>query len=295
MSVEDPGKRKHEVSKVLWITLFLNLLVALFKLGYGEITNTLSMIADGYHSLLDGSSNIIGLIALAFAVKPADYNHPYGHRKVEAVAAMAISGLLFLACYEIASGAYHRFYNQQIPTVTFWSFLIMIGTMMINYGVSVYEHRKGIEHHSQILTADSAHTRSDVFASLSVIVALIGAKFNLGYLDLAAAGFIAIFVGYSGYKIVYESLTTLMDTAQLDPKEIEKIALQVEGVQKCHHIRTRGHSSAIYMDLNIHVDSKLNLERAHELTHEVIHRIKAKLPEVVDVVVHTEPANDYHE
>src|SRR5262250_1867373 len=108
-------ERAREVKRVLWITFFLNLLVCGLKLGYGYATQTLSMIADGYHSLLDSSANIIGLIALVFATKPADLGHPYAHRKVEAIGAMFISGLLFLACYEIASNAIDRIQTRHTP------------------------------------------------------------------------------------------------------------------------------------------------------------------------------------
>lgn len=295
MFQDDFIKRSREVRWVLWLTLFLNLLVAGAKLLYGHFTETLSMVADGFHSLLDGSSNIVGLVALYFAAKPADPNHPYGHRKVEALAAIVISGMLFWACYEIASSAYQRVTTHTVPEVTLYSFLIMLGTMGINAWVSWYEHRKGVELGSQLLTADSAHTRSDIFASLSVIVALIGIKFRVDWLDTAAAGLIVLFVGYSGYKIVLESLDTLMDTAILDPNWVTEVAMGVAGVKRCHDIRTRGHANAIYMDLNIHVDPQLTTQKAHALTHEVIATIKEKIPQVVDVVVHTEPATEDHE
>lgn len=288
-------QRLFAVRKVLWITLGLNLLVAGLKLAYGYYTQTLSMMADGFHSLLDGSSNIVGLIALAFASKPPDQGHPYGHHKIEALAAMFISGMLFWACYEILTQALSRLGSHVAPEVTVYSFIIMVATMAINYAVSRYEFKKGREYSSQILTADSAHTASDVWASLSVIVALIGMKFNIPYIDLIAAGLISLLVGYSGYKIILESLDTLLDHSLLDPVQVEAIAKSIPGVSRCHHIRTRGHHTAVYMDLNIHVDPQLPLEQAHELTHQVIKKIKEEMPEVVDVVVHTEPATPHHE
>ncbi|MCB1213947.1 MAG: cation transporter [Deltaproteobacteria bacterium] len=285
--------RLRQIRRVLWITLALNFLVALAKLIYGYFTESLSMMADGYHSLLDGTSNIIGLVAVGFAAKPADDNHPYGHRKIEAIAAILISGMMFLSCYEILSKAYFRLSHTVTPEVTLWSFLIMLGTMTINLGVSRYEHREGERLSSQILTADSAHTATDFYASLSVMIALGAAYFQLFWLDIAAAILIALLVGYSGYKIVWESIHILIDTAPLDPEPIAQIALKIPGVQHCHHIRTRGHSKAIYMDLNIHVDPKMNIQSAHELSHQVIQNIKDKMPEVIDVVVHTEPATPH--
>ncbi|MCE9624657.1 MAG: cation diffusion facilitator family transporter [Deltaproteobacteria bacterium] len=288
-------ERSREVKRVLWVTLFLNLLVCGLKLGYGYSSHSLSMVADGYHSLLDSTSNIVGLIALFFAAKPADSGHPYGHRKVEALGAMFISAMLFWACYEIVSSAVQRVHTHQTPEVTVYSFLIMVGTMGVNAWVSKYEHRRGHELHSQILTADSAHTRSDVYASLSVIAALIGVKFHIPWVDLGAAGLIAVFVGYSGYKIVLESLDTLMDSAQLDAREVLDIVMKVPGVEKCHSIRTRGNPAAIYMDLNIHVAPHLSTQESHAITHQVIAKIKEEIPEVIDVVVHTEPSSPHED
>ena len=287
--------RLTAIRQVLWLTLFLNLLVAVAKIAFGHHTQTLSMVADGFHSLLDGSSNIVGLLALGFAARPPDHNHHYGHHKIEAIASMFISGMLFWACYQIFSSAYQRVNLHIQPEVNRYSFAVMIGTIIINIWVSRYESRKGREYKSQILTSDSAHTASDVWASLSVIVALIGVKFNIPYIDLIAGSLIAIFVGYSGYKIVVESLDTLLDRAPVDSAKVAALACMVPGVSKCHNIRTRGHATAVYMDLNIHLDPKLPLEQAHKLTHQVIEKIKAEMPEVVDVVVHTEPASPHHD
>lgn len=293
--MENSANRAREIRRVLLLTLALNLFVCGIKLGYGYFSETLSMVADGYHSLLDSSSNIVGLIALFFAAKPADKGHPYGHRKVEALGAMFISGMLFWACFEIASSAWSRLHLHDLPEVTVWSFLIMIVSMVVNFWVSRYEHRRGHELKSQILDADSAHSRSDVFASLSVIIALIGIKLKWPWVDLAAAALIAIVVGYSGYRIVLESLNTLMDSAQLDPREVSELVAAVPGIERCHSVRTRGNPLAIYMDLNIHVDPKLPTQEAHRLTHDVIAKIKKDIPQVVDVVVHTEPSTPHED
>jgi len=171
----------------------------------------------------------------------------------------------------------------------------MVGTMIVNYLVSEYEHRKGHQLASQILTADSAHTRSDIYASVSVIVSLIAVKLHWPWVDLPAAIVIVFFIGYSGFRIVMEALNTLMDSAQLDNRQVSEIVMGVDGIRKCHRIRTRGNPSAVYMDLNIHVDPDLPTKDAHQLTHQVIANIKKAIPQVVDVVVHTEPNTPKHE
>lgn len=158
--------RQKEINRVLFITFLLNLLVSAGKLLVGVFIHSLSMVADGIHSLVDASSNIVGFISVYFASKPADEDHPYGHQKFEVVAALGIALLMGVTCVEILRTAYGRFLHAQAlvdPTPA--AFGVMLVTMGINSWVSWYESKKGMELHSAVLSADSAHTRSDILAS----------------------------------------------------------------------------------------------------------------------------------
>ena len=162
-------ERAAKIRAVLATTLVLNWSVAALKLGYGSWSDTLSMLADGFHSLLDGSANIIGLIAMTVAFLPADRSHPYGHRKFESFASLGISLFLLLAAYGIGHGAFARWKVETSPRITLMSFAIMIVTMGVNLFVSWYETRVGRRLQSEILVADAMHTRSDLYASLAVL------------------------------------------------------------------------------------------------------------------------------
>src|SRR5439155_15860298 len=135
----DQGSRARDIRGVLVLVLALNLLVAAAKLAYGLMTGAISMVADGIHSLMDSSSNVIGLVGTAVAARPPDPGHPYGHRKFEVIAALGITFLLFLACYEILTGSVARLMSSQRPRVTAASFAIMIVTIVINTFVTIYE------------------------------------------------------------------------------------------------------------------------------------------------------------
>lgn len=282
-------ERFKGIRRVLWITFFLNLMVAMAKLIYGHYTYTLSMSSDGYHSLLDAGSNIVGFIAIYLAQKPADEKHPYGHAKFEAIGAMIISFLLFFACIEIIHQAYQRWTLSLTPKVTPISFFIMLSTMAVNLAVSRYERNQGKKLKSQFLLADAAHTQSDFFVSLSVIVSLLALHFNLLIIDYLGALLIVLFIGKAGFEIIRDSLNTLVDSSRIDENIIINLAQTVPGVSNCHNIRTRGSQTHIHMDLHIHVDPQMNTEESHEISHQVIHKIKTEFPEVMDVVVHIEP------
>jgi cation diffusion facilitator family transporter len=282
-------ERAAMIRTVLAATLALNWLVAALKLGYGWWSETLSMVADGFHSLLDGSANIIGLIAITVAVLPADRSHPYGHRKFESFAALGISFLLLFAALEIGQGAFTRWQSATSPHVTLTSFAVMIVTMGVNVFVSWYEARVGRRLQSEILMADALHTRSDLYASVAVVASLIAAKAGYPGLDLASALFIVVLIARSGIRIIGQSLYVLSDASRLPPPSVEKIALEVEGVRECHGIRSRGFPDAIYMDLHILVDPQLTVARAHEIAHRVEASLKERFPELADMVVHVEP------
>ncbi|MCE5215169.1 MAG: cation diffusion facilitator family transporter, partial [Methanobacterium sp.] len=119
------------VKRVLIIVLALNIAVALSKMIYGWLTNSLSMVSDGFHSLFDGTSNIIGIIGIIIASRPPDQVHPYGHEKFETFASLGIAFLLFITCFEILQSAIGRFFNPETPDITMISFLIMGITLVI--------------------------------------------------------------------------------------------------------------------------------------------------------------------
>jgi cation diffusion facilitator family transporter len=247
------------------------------------------MLADGFHSLLDGSANIIGLIATTVAVLPADRSHPYGHRKFESFAALGISVLLLFAAYEIGAGAFARWQAGTSPQVSLMSFAVMIITMGVNLFVSWYETRVGERLQSEILVADALHTRSDLYASVAVVASLIAAKAGYPSFDLAAALFIVLLIARAGIRIIGQSLYVLSDASHLHPPTVERLALEVEGVRECHAVRSRGFPDAIYMDLHILVDPQLTVAKAHEIAHRVEASLKERFPEVTDMVVHVEP------
>ena len=280
------------VRRILMIIFVLNILTALAKGIYGLYTNTLSMSADGLHSFFDSTANIIGLVGISLAARPPDRDHPYGHAKYESFAAMGIAILLFAGCLQLIVSAAGRLQSGGSPNVTGLSFVVMALTLIINVGVSSYEYILGRRLKSSILVADSLHTRSDVFASLGVILGLFAVRVGYPLADPIIALFICALIIHTGLEIIRESSTALLDRAVIDEQVIVNLARSVEGVCNCHAVRTRGMAEEIYVDLHIEVDASLSMELAHEVGVDVERAIKGRIPEVRDVVVHLEP-KDY--
>jgi cation diffusion facilitator family transporter len=282
------------VRRILIIIFVINIATALAKGGYGLLTGSLSMSADGVHSLFDGTSNIIGLVGISLASRPADKEYPYGHAKFETFASLGIAMLLFISAIELAIAAAERLQSQSTPQITEMSFAVMGITMLINIGVSAYEYILGKRLRSSILVADSMHTRSDILASFGVILGLLAVKMGYPQADPVIALLICGLILMTGIEIVRDSSQVLLDKALLDEGQIIDLAESVDGVCTCHSVRTRGTAGEIFVDLHIGVDSSLSIDAAHKVSEDVESMIKRGIPRIRDVVVHLEP-KDYCE
>lgn len=288
-------KNYIEVRKVLFYILILNIAVALAKLIYGTMTKTASMVADGYHSFSDGTSNIVGLIGIWIASKPPDESHPYGHQKVETLSTIFISMLLFFVSYEISIGAYERFKNPITPNINVVSFVVMLTTLVINLFVVRYESKKGEELKSSILTSDAKHTQSDVYVSLSVIVSLIAIKLGFLFVDSLVSVFIAVLILKSGIEILLDAINVLIDGRIISSSEIYYKVVAHPEVIYCHKIRTRGKENQIMIDLHLGINGNQTIKHGHEISHDIENMLMQELDGVSEVIVHLEPAPELEE
>jgi cation diffusion facilitator family transporter len=252
------------------------------------------MSADGLNSLLDGASNVIGLIGLAIAARPPDPNHPYGHRRFETLTSLAIALFMILALMEILQQSIQRIQTGQHPRVTAISFTVMSLTLLVNIGVTQWERRVGKRLQSSILLADSRHTGSDVFVTLSVIVGLVAVKIGLAWADVALAVVVAGVIAWGAWTIIREAALSLSDVAAAAMEVVQQAAGTVPGVRGVHNIRTRGSEGLIWVDLHIQVDPKMRVDEAHEIASQVAERVEREIGLPADVTVHVEPADDAH-
>jgi cation diffusion facilitator family transporter len=284
-----PTDRRRAISRVLLRVLGLNLVVAAAKIAFGAATGTVSILSDGFHSLADTGSNVVALVGVRVANRPADESHPYGHRKFETLASTAILFFLLLALVEVVRQAVGRLGGDARPAVTWLSFGVMVSTLAVNVGVVVYESRAARRLRSEVLLADAHHTRSDVFTSLTVIAALVGVQFGWPQLDAAAALVVAVFIGLAIFEIAREASGILVDTAVIDPEQIQDVVRGVTEILGCHHIRTRGSPDHAFLDMHVWLPGHLRLDEAHRLSHVVKDRLMESFPALQDVVIHIEP------
>lgn len=288
--VTDIQKHYQKIRKILFVILALNWIVALAKIVYGLSSRCSSMTADGFHSLSDGTSNIIGLLGIHFACQPVDKDHPYGHKKYETFFSLVISAMLFILSFNLIKQGWTRIFHPILPQVNISSFVVMVITISVNIWVMLYEHKKGMELKSDILISDSMHTKADIFTSFSVIASLIAIKSGFAIFDPIITIFISLFIGFAAFEIAKQGSDVLCDTAVfLDNRKIMDIVLKTEGVAACHKIRSRGRIDDIYIDLHVQVNPNMHIDDAHKISYCIEEAIKSAIPGITDVVVHMEP------
>ena len=278
------------VRRVLLLTLLLNVLVSAGKIVVGKLSGSLSMVADGYHSLLDGSNNVVGLIVTAFAYAPPDRGHPYGHRKFETSATLLIGLALLTLAYRVFLGALTRVRDPRLPEVDALNWAVMGATLAVNVFVTWYEAREGRLLGSEYLLADAAHTRSDIYVSLGVTASFAGARAGVAWVDPVVAVAIAGFIAVLAVRILVGSFHVLTDRAAIAPEAIERVLAAIPEIRAWRDVRTRGGADAAYVDLIVHLDGGLTLREAHAVADRIEEALKRAHPGIVDVVVHLEPA-----
>lgn len=280
----------RKIKKVLWIILFANFGVALLKIIIGMAIKSASMTADGFHSISDGSSNIVGLVGISIASKPHDKDHPYGHRKYEVMSSMFIGAMLVFVSGKIILDALDRFNHPVTPTITIESLIVLLFTLGINIFVCNYENRIGKKLNSYILISDSKHTRSDIFVSVGVLVTLVGIKLGLPtIIDPITSLVVSGFILHSAYEIFKESTGVLVDQAIVDEDIIKSIVESFDEVKGVHNIRSRGSENDIHIDMHVLVSPGISVEKSHALTHEIENKIQKEINGNAQVIVHIEP------
>ena len=279
-----------QVKRVLWLILLANFIVALLKIVVGIAIRSTSMTADGFHSISDTTSNILGIIGIILASKPGDKEHPYGHSKFEVISGLFIGAMLLFLGGKIILDALVSFRNPVLPDITLESLIVLLITLLINIFVSNYEHKMGKKLNSYILISDSLHTKSDIFVSIGVLVTLVGVKFGLPIIIDPIVSLVVVgFILHASYEIFKSTINVLVDKAIIDDKDVISVLNTFKEIKTYHNIRSRGSENNIYIDMHIMVDPNMTVENAHKLSHDIEDKIRKIINENAQVIIHVEP------
>ncbi|HXI63728.1 MAG TPA: cation diffusion facilitator family transporter [Gemmatimonadales bacterium] len=277
------------VRRVFIGLLVANLAVVGVKLAVGIASGSLAILGTAVDSCVDALNNVLALIVVRVAAKEPDEDHPYGHGKFETLGALAIVGFLSITCFELVRGAVNDLVGGlRRVVVGDFQLALLVLTLGVNVLITWYEHRRGVELGSELLVADAAHTRADVFITVGVVVGVLLTRRGWWWIDPAIAIVIALVIVFVAYRILARTVPVLVDERALPTGEIQQTAQAVPGVKGAYGIRSRGPSDLRYAEVTIAVDRNANVESAHAIADEVEERLKRDL-QFHEVTVHVEP------
>lgn len=282
-------QRDRQVANTLLIALCVNLSIAIAKIVTGLLTGSISILADGFDSLLDALSETIGLATLLFTRKPADLNHPYGHRKAETLGTLSIAILMFITAALIVRNGVSALVEGDGPSIGWPSFAIMGIAVVAKGGLVIRQRSQAHDLDSDLLLADFMQTRNDVLVAAAVIVGLIATTAGWIWVDAVLGLIVAGVVVVGGINVIRSASWILLDSTSVDPKLIEYIAKSIPDVRDCHAVRTRGRPNEMFMDLHVMVNPSMTVLEGHRVSHAVANLMISEIPGVKDVVVHLEP------
>ncbi len=281
--------RAAAIQRVFLGLLAANLTVVGAKVVIGLTTGSLAVLGDAVHSSADALNNLLFIVLVRYASRAPDRDHPYGHGKFEILGALVILIFLSVSSFELLTGAVQALLRGSAPPrLSTLDFALLGGTLALNVWVAWYEGRKGRELGSELLRADAAHTRADVFITLGVIAGGLLSRRGIPGVDPVIAIVIAALIVRIGWQIVRRAVPVLVDEAAREPETIRRVAEAVKGVEAAYSIRSRGASGMTFAELTIGVPGALAVSRAHEIADAVESRLKTDLG-LDGVVVHIEP------
>lgn len=284
-------EKYKKISQILWLVLFFNVLIAGIKIIIALKIKSNSLLADSYHALGDSFTNIIGLIGIKLAGRPADKKHPYGYQKFETIASFIIGIILFLLSIQMIRETVLRFANPVIPAIDFWSLFFLGISFLANIFISITEYQKGKKYGSDVLIADATHTATDILISLGVITTLILIKAGASPLiDPIVSLVIVILIILSCLSIFKDALHVLLDKTMIAEEVISEIIYASEkDIINVHKIRSRGRKDHIFIDLHLILDPEMTIKEAHDLSHRIEKTLNQKLNRRVELNAHIEP------
>ena len=282
--------RSAAVRRVLGGLLVANLAVVAAKAAIGIVAGSLSVLGDALHSSVDALYNVLGLIVVRVAAREPDEDHPYGHGKFETLGALGIVVFLSVTGFELVRSAIEKLVAGGQPIrVSDISLGILLATLATNVLVAWYENRRGHELASELLIADAAHTRTDVFITIGVLIGVLFSRQGYVWVDSVVAILVALLIVRVAFQILSRTVPVLVDERAIPEPTIRESAQAVEGVKSAYGIRSRGGNAGVrYAEVTIAVDRGANVAAAHAIADAVEERLKHDL-ELEEVTVHVEP------
>ena len=284
-------KVANEVSVV---TIIGNTILSVIKLFAGIIAHSNAMVSDAVHSASDVFSTIVVIIGIRLAAKQSDKEHPYGHERLECVAAIILAMVLFITGLGIGMEALKNIFtgdyvSLQIPGIL--ALIVAVVSILSKEGMYWYTRHYAKKIDSSALMADAWHHRSDAFSSVGALIGIGGARLGFPIMDSAASLVIFLFIVKAAFDIFKDAIDKMVDHScdEETEKQIFDCVMENENVLGIDLLQTRIFGNKIYVDVEIQVDGSYTLREAHNIAESVHKKIERNFSKVKHIMVHVNP------
>ncbi len=287
--------RYNEAKRITIIGAIVNILLGIIKVFFGIWGRSHALVADGIHSFSDLITDLLVLFAAKYGSLEADEDHPYGHKRIETAATMALSVLLIIVGLLIIIDSGWRLVNvKTLEKPDFFTLIIAFISVVANEIIFRITLTVAKKIKSELLRANAWHSRSDAASSFIVLIGVAASLLGFTFLDEVAAIAVGGMIVHMGWNIGWNSLRELVDTG-VDSKTYQAIHQAINtipGVLSVHELRTRFMGGEIYVDVHILVEERLSVSEGHYLSDQVRKQLHRNHPEIIDVTVHVDPEDD---
>ncbi len=287
---------KDTAMHVSKVSIAVNVVLTCGKLAAGILGRSHAMISDAVHSASDVFSTLIVMAGVSMSAKQSDKEHPYGHERLECVAALFLAFILCATGLEIGFGAVREVVSGEVKDAAIPG-LMALAAAIVSIVVKEWMYRYTIKAadsiHSSALKADAWHHRSDALSSVGAFVGICGARMGFAFMDPAASIVICIFICKASLDVLRDALDKMVDKAcdEETAQAIRRTALTPPGVVRIDGLKTRLFGPRMYVDIEIAVDGRLNLQQAHTISREVHDMVEEEFPQVKHCAVQINPLN----
>ena len=299
----DPNDFERTATRVTSVSINGNLILSAFKVFAGIIAHSGAMISDAVHSASDVFSSIVVIIGIHLYSKDSDKEHPYGHERLECVAAIILAAILFMTGFSIGADAVRTVVRtfttdsfEVLPEPGILALIAAVISIVTKEAMFWYTRIYAIRIDSSALMADAWHHRSDALSSVGALIGIAFARLGFPIMDPIASLVICIFIVKAAYDVFRDAMTKMVDHA-CDNEIEEKIrdcALSQGGVLGIDELRTREFGNKIYVDIEISADGSRPLRETHAIAELVHDELEKQFPKVKHVMVHVNPFIEEH-
>ena len=272
-----------------WLSIAGNVILFVLKYWAGLVTGSIAIIADAWHTLSDSLSSVIVLIGAKISKKPADHDHPFGHGRADLISAFIIGILLLIVAFDFVTESYQTLVNRESSQFGTIAVVVMIISVVMKEALAQFAFYGARKTDSKVLKADGWHHRSDAISSLVILLGILVGKY-LWWVDGALGMIVAIMIGYAAYKIINESIYSLLGAS---PKKetLEKLITTCQEVYPHplhpHHFHLHTYGDHTELTFHIKLPYDMSIKEAHDIATELEVVIKEKFGFIS--TIHIEP------